>query len=69
MAYGASEGALVALAKRKGYRLVYAELAGVNLFFVRHDLAAGFLPPMHRGMNIDLEGRRHPSGEGSFVTV
>jgi hypothetical protein len=43
--FGASLGALEALAKRKGYRLVHTELAGVNAFFVREDLAGdAFLP-------------------------
>ncbi len=37
--FGASLGALEALGRRKGYRLVHTELAGVNAFFVREDLA------------------------------
>ncbi len=37
--YGASLGALVLLGKKKGYRLVAVEPAGVNAYFVRDDLA------------------------------
>jgi len=39
--YGASLAALEKCARRKGYRLVLCEDAGVNAFFVRHDLAPG----------------------------
>jgi len=39
MYYGASLAAWVKLAERKGYRLVAVEPAGINAFFVRHDLA------------------------------
>lgn len=43
--FGASLAALESLGRRKGYRLVHTELAGVNGFFVREDLAADhFLP-------------------------
>jgi glycosyltransferase involved in cell wall biosynthesis len=42
--FGASLGALQALADSKGYRLVHAELSGVNAFFVRADLAADAFP-------------------------
>lgn len=43
--FGASLGALETLGHRKGYRLVHTELAGVNAFFVREDLAGdAFLP-------------------------
>jgi hypothetical protein len=43
--FGASLGALRELGKSKGYRLVHTELAGVNAFFVRHELANDrFLP-------------------------
>ena len=41
--FGASLLALSRLAA-KGYRLVHTDLAGVNAFFVREDLAAPFLP-------------------------
>jgi hypothetical protein len=37
--HGASLGALVLAARRKGYRLVLCDESGVNAFFVRHDLA------------------------------
>lgn len=37
--FGASLAALVALAGRKGYRLVAVEPAGVNAFFLRDDIA------------------------------
>ena len=61
--FGASLGAMRALAAEKGYRLVYTELAGVNAFFVREDLAADFpsadlLPP--RFPNYYFGGRGHP---------
>ena len=42
--FGASLGALQALADSKGYRLVHAELSGVNAFFVRADLAPDAFP-------------------------
>jgi hypothetical protein len=41
---GASLGALEALAAVKGYRLVYTDLAGVNSFWVREDLADSLVP-------------------------
>src|SRR4051812_19886545 len=37
--FGASIGALRALGAAKGYRLVHTDLAGINAFFVREDLA------------------------------
>jgi hypothetical protein len=40
MYYGASLTALTRLNARKGYRLVAVEPAGVNAFFLRHDVAA-----------------------------
>jgi len=67
--FGASRDALVALGERKGYRLVHAELAGVNLFFVRDDLAGGFEPASWRGMNFGLAGGRHPPATGDYVKV
>ncbi len=39
MYYGASLTALTRLNARKGYRLVAVEPAGVNAFFLRHDVA------------------------------
>jgi hypothetical protein len=38
---GASLAALTSAARRKGYRLVLCEEAGVNAFFLRNDLAPG----------------------------
>jgi hypothetical protein len=69
-AYGASLGALEDLAAEKGYRLVHTELAGVNAFFVREDLAAdlpsGDSVPRRSGNHV-LMGLGHPeprSGPG-----
>jgi len=61
--FGASLGAMRSLGTEKGYRLVYTELAGVNAFFVRSDLAADFpsadlLPA--RFPNYYFGGRGHP---------
>jgi hypothetical protein len=67
--FGASQGALVALGESKEYRLVHAEMAGVNLFFVRDDLAKGFDPPLPRGANFFLAGVSHPTALGEFVSV
>ena len=67
--FGASLGALVALGRDKGYQLVHAELAGVNLFFVRDDLAEHFGPALRRGMNFGLAGVRHPPAAGPYVQV
>ena len=39
MYYGASLAAMTRLSARKGYRLVAVEPAGVNAFFLRHDVA------------------------------
>jgi hypothetical protein len=61
--FGASLGALETLAKRKGYRLVHTELAGVNAFFVREDLAGdAFLP-------LDEVPRRPPNYYLDDVTM
>ncbi len=58
--FGASIGALRALGKQKGYTLVHTELAGVNAFFVRNELAAGFpAEALLRGPNYDLRARHH----------
>ena len=61
--YGASLGALEDLGAEKGYRLVHTELAGVNAFFVREDLAdglpAGAAVP-RRSANHALLGLDHP---------
>ena len=61
--YGASLGALCKLAAAKEYSLVHCELAGVNAFFVRGDLAGPFGDPgevPRRGPNILLVGGHHP---------
>ena len=62
--YGASLGALEDLGAEKGYRLVHTELAGVNAFFVREDLAGG-LPAgdavPRRSANHALMGLEHPA--------
>ena len=61
--YGASLAALEALGEEKGYTLVHTELAGVNAFFVRSDLA-GDLPSgaavPRRSANHALMGLGHP---------
>jgi len=61
--YGASLAALEALGAQKGYRLVHTELAGVNAFFVREDLA-GPLPAgdevPRRTASHALLGHGHP---------
>ncbi|MDQ3789234.1 MAG: hypothetical protein M3422_18555 [Actinomycetota bacterium] len=64
--FGASLGALTALADHKGYQLVHCELAGANAFFVRSDLAVCFLPPdevQRRGPNYFLTSYGHPADE------
>jgi hypothetical protein len=63
--YGASVAALQALGESKGYQLVHTELAGVNAFFVRADLAGErFSEGDHvrvRGVpNYFLRGSHHP---------
>jgi hypothetical protein len=62
--YGASLGALEALGAEKGYTLVHTELAGVNAFFVRDDLAgdlpSGAVVP-RRSANHALMGLGHPA--------
>jgi len=61
--YGASLGALEALGTETGYSLVHTELAGVNAFFVRSELA-GDLPSgdavPRRSANHALMGLGHP---------
>jgi glycosyltransferase involved in cell wall biosynthesis len=67
--FGASLGAMRSLGERKGYRLVHAELSGVNAFFVRADLAAGRFP---EGADVRVPGcpnyfqlgRSHPRFHG-----
>jgi hypothetical protein len=67
--FGASLGAMESLGKAKGYRLIYADLAGVNLFFVRDDCEAEIDPPLRRGVNYGLHGARHRPGEGAYESV
>jgi hypothetical protein len=67
--FGASLGAMESLGAAKGYRLVYADLAGVNLFFVRDDCNGEFGPPLRRGVNYWLHGTRHPPGDGPYESV
>ena len=55
---GASLAALRDLGAEKGYKLVYAELAGVNLFFVRDEFASRFPDDIdRRGTNQYLMSR------------
>lgn len=70
--FGASLGAIRALGEQKGYALVHADLAGVNAFFVRTDLAGAFdQAPLLRGPNFDLAGRRqaHYTGPEEYERV
>jgi hypothetical protein len=70
--YGASLGALSALAEVKGYRLAHTELAGVNAFFVRADLDVA-LPPAEavpvRAPNHFLAGHAHVADAGTLELV
>ncbi len=64
--YGASLGALQALAQGKGYRLVHTELSGNNAFFVRGDVAGDvFGAPadvaVRAAPNYHLRGAHHPA--------
>jgi hypothetical protein len=66
--FGASLGALRRVAAARGYRLVHTDVAGVNAFFVRSDLAAPFpdegaVPT--RAPNYFLRGAGHPPHEGT----
>lgn len=68
--YGASLGALVAVGDRLGYRLVHTEIAGVNAFFVRNDLAGPFAPdPPRRGPNYFLTANGHPIDDSGRTYV
>jgi hypothetical protein len=61
--FGASLGALRHVGREKGYRLVHTDLAGVNAFFVRNDLARAFVAEERvivRGPNYFNTGRGHP---------
>ncbi len=62
--YGASLGALISVGDEHGYTLVYTELAGVNAFFVRNDLAGPFAKNvLHRGPNYFLTAAGHPQDQ------
>jgi hypothetical protein len=70
--FGASLAALRGLGARKGYRLVHTDLAGVNAFFVREDLAGPFGPEdavPARAPNYFLAGEGHPPHEGDRAYV
>ena len=67
--FGASLGAIKSLGEVKGYRFVYAELSGVNAFFVREDLADGRFPSVDElaapgQPNYFQQGRGHPPAAG-----
>jgi hypothetical protein len=72
-AFGASRAAMVSLGGRKGYRLVHAEAAGVNLFFVREDLVADHFPDADqvptRTPNYSLVADAHPPADSPFEYV
>lgn len=62
--YGASLGALISVGNELGYTLVYTELAGVNAFFVRDDLAGPFAKNvLRRGPNNFLTAIGHPEDQ------
>jgi hypothetical protein len=66
--FGASLAALRALGSRKGYTLVYAELTGTNLFFVRSDVIEDRFsadPVVVRTPNYYLESRVHRQHGGT----
>lgn len=66
---GASIGAMRELGEAKGYQLVHVEMAGVNAFFVRDDLAEPFPPALERGANYFLQGKRHTPEAGTYAEV
>jgi hypothetical protein len=70
--FGASLAALRRVAARRGYRLVHTDIAGVNAFFVRADLAGPFGPedevPL-RAPNYFLGGAGHPRHVGGRTYV
>ena len=73
--YGASIGALVEVARKKGYSLVHTDQAGVNAFFIRDDLKPLFPEtnqPRIRGVNhflSSVEPSKPPMWRKHFVTV
>lgn len=63
--FGASLDALTALADRKGYMLAHTDLAAINAFFVRDDLAGEAAPAPDEVArryqpNYFMQGHRHP---------
>jgi hypothetical protein len=63
--FGASLAAMQTLGDGKGYRLVHTEMAGLNAFFVREDVAGGQFPEVDEAAarsfpNYFLRGYRHP---------
>lgn len=71
--YGASITALQHLGHKKGYSLVYTDMAGVNAFFIRNDFIHLFPEsnnPIIHGMNYHLESNFHPHNtEDLFITL
>jgi hypothetical protein len=65
--FGANLAAFNELGRRKGYRLVHADLTGVNLFFVRDDLAGDRFneaDPTTRGPNYHFRLMLYPEHTG-----
>ena len=72
--FGASLGAIEVVAAERGYRLVHTELAGVNAFLVRDDVAHHFADVEQvprRAPNYDGGGGGHPPhpGGGHYVEL
>jgi hypothetical protein len=69
--FGASLAALEVVGREKGYSLIHTELAGVNAFFIRGDLAHHFagLDVPRRPPNYDGRGGGHPHGDGEYVEL
>ena len=70
--FGAGLDAVVALGRAKGYTLVHLDLAGVNAFFVRDELAAAALGTsrvVRRAPNYGLTGTGHPDPTTPFPFV
>jgi SAM-dependent methyltransferase len=66
--FGASLDALSELATSKQYRLVHTDLAAINAFFVRADLAEGRFPaesevPRRSEPNYFMKGYSHPADD------
>jgi hypothetical protein len=67
--FGASLGALDALARQKGYRLVAVESHGANAFFVRDDVLGSLTPLVARDAWVASRFRnaRNEHGERDYV--